>query len=93
MCWSDRTYNLKLDKLAALKEERAALDAAIKAIEDAIKNDLGDLEILETGRYIVRYTRYETSRFDSKAFGKVHPKLLAEFTKTSESRRFSVTAS
>ena len=91
MCWTAKTYNQKLDKLTALKADRAALDDEIKALEESIKADLGDLELLETGRYTVRFTKYETSRFDSKAFGKIHPKLLEQFTKKSEARRFSVT--
>ena len=92
MCWTNDTYNKKLNKLENLKAQRTILDAEIKALEDAIKADMGDLEILDTNRYTVRFTRFETNRFDSKAFGKVHPKLLAEFTKTSEGRRFSFTA-
>ena len=89
MCWTSKTYNTKLDKLAELKSQRNALDAEIKELEEAIKADLGDLEVLDTVKYLVRFTPYETSRFDSKAFGKVHPKLLEQFTKKTSARRFS----
>lgn len=92
MCWTNRTYDAKLDKLAELKAARDALESQIKDLETTIKEDLGDLEIKETGKYLVRYTHYETSRFDSKAFGKKHPKLLEEFTKKTAARRFTFTA-
>lgn len=89
MCWTSKTYNAKLDKLAELKAERTALDNAIKDLEEAIKADLGDIETLDTVKYLVRFTKYETTSFDKKAFGKVHPKLLEQFTKTTPARRFS----
>lgn len=92
MCYTNRTMNSKIAALEALKAERSDLDAKIKSLEDAIKADLGDEEERKTDKYIIRWTRYETSRFDSRAFGKVHPKLLTAFTKTSESRRFSYSA-
>ena len=91
MC-TERTLNTRLQKLDALKTERAEIDEKIKALEDAIKEDLGDEEERKTSKYVVRWTRFTSSRFDSKAFGKIHPKLLQEFTKTSECRRFSYSA-
>jgi len=89
MCWTKKTYNAKLDNLAALKAERDALDKKIKEIEDAIKNDLGELETMETGKYLVRFTTYETSRFDTKGFSKHFPDVAEAWTKKTISRRFS----
>lgn len=84
-----RTLNKKLDDLAAKKAEIKALEAEIKTLEDFVKNEIGDAESLDTGRYTVRYTRYTSSRFDSKAFAAAHPRLSKEFTRIVESRRFS----
>ena len=84
-----RTMNAKLDKLAALKADLKELEKQVKDLEDFIKTELGDAELLDTGRYTVKYTRYTSSRFDSKAFSAAHPRLAKEYTKATESRRFS----
>lgn len=84
-----RTMNAKLDKLAALKADLKDIEKQVKDLEDFIKAELGDAELLDTGRYTVKYTRYTSSRFDSKAFAAAHPRLAKEFTKATESRRFS----
>lgn len=84
-----RTMNAKLDKLAALKADLKDLEKQVKDLEDFIKAELGDAELLDTGRYTVKYTRYTSSRFDSKAFSAAHPRLAKEYTKATEARRFS----
>lgn len=84
-----KTLNRKLDTLAELKAAAKDLDGRIKALEDFIKAEIGDAETLDTGRYTVRYTRYTSSRFDSKAFSAAHPRLAREYTRETESRRFS----
>lgn len=40
--------------------------------------------------YKVRYTTVKSSRFDSTAFKKTHADLYAQYSKQTETRRFSV---
>ena len=49
-----------------------------------------DLEELEAGAYIVRWTSVLSNRFDSSAFKKSYADLYKSFTKQVASRRFSI---
>lgn len=49
-----------------------------------------DLEELEAGAYIVRWTSVLSNRFDSSAFKKAYADLYKSFTKQVMSRRFSI---
>lgn len=79
----------ELKELKALAEE---LSAEITAIEDSIKAEMVEqnVEEMTVDVYKVRYKKVASNRFDSSAFKKAMPELFAQFTKTTESRRFSV---
>ena len=64
----------------------------ITAIEDAIKAELTARNTEEMTVYVykIRWTRVTSSRFDTTSFKKAMPELYGQFTKTSESRRFSI---
>lgn len=89
MCMTNRQYDNRLKKLAELEEQKKALDEQIKALQDEIKQDMGDTEEINTGKWIIRFTRVVSSRFDSTSFKKEHAKLYKDFCKATESRRFS----
>ncbi len=83
------------DRINALKEwEALAAEAAqeIEAIKDAIKMRMNDLNVeeLEVGTHILRWTTVLTNRFDSTAFKKVMPDVYKAYTKQITSRRFSI---
>ena len=79
----------ELKELKAMAEEIAA---EITAIEDSIKAvmTLRNIDEMTVDVYKVRWTKVSSSRFDSTAFKKAMPELHAQFTKQTESRRFSV---
>lgn len=77
----------ELKELKVMKEE---LEAAITAIEDALKAAMGEQEEMFCGEYKLTYQTVSTSRFDSTAFKKEHAELAAAYTKVSSYRRFSV---
>ncbi len=86
----DMTAKIKeLKELKAMAEELAA---EITAIEDAIKAEmlLRNVDELQVDVYKVRYKTVISSRFDSKAFKATHADLYAQYTKQTESRRFTV---
>ncbi len=82
-------------KVRELKELKAMADelaAEITAIEDSIKADMTaqGVEEMIVDVFTVRYKTVTSKRFDTTAFKKAMPDLAAQFTKQTESRRFSV---
>jgi len=77
----------ELKELKVMKEE---LEAAITAIEDALKAAMGEKEEMLCGEYKLTYQTVTSSRFDSTAFKKEHAELAAAYTKSTTYRRFSV---
>ena len=87
---SNPNMESQIKELLELKRMREELDNEIQAVEDAIKQVMGDEETLLAGAFKVTWTPYTTSRFDSTSFKKDHAELAAVYTKTTTSRRFSV---
>lgn len=80
----------KAEDLKELKAMREELDAEIAAIEDEIKQEMGDKETLIAGAFKITWKAITSSRFDSTAFKKANPELAAQFTKTTTTRRFTI---
>lgn len=68
------------------------LESEMEAVKDTIKAELAarGVDELTVGEYKVRYTAVKSSRFDTTAFRKAVPDLAAQFTRSVESRRFSI---
>lgn len=66
--------------------------AEAEAIRDMLKAEMleQNIEELEAGTYIIRWTSVLTNRFDTTAFKKSHGDMYKEFTKQVSSRRFSI---
>lgn len=86
---------INVEELRRLKAEAKALEEQISLRENAIKAALAEATVLTRGldskdRPVVLATwkSSPSSRIDTKAIRVAHPDLCAEFTKTSESRRF-----
>ena len=84
-------------KVAELKELEsfiAEINEEAEAIRDAIKQEMmnRNVEELEAGQYIIRWTNVTTNRFDSANFKKNLPELYKEYLKQSISKRFSISA-
>lgn len=82
-------------KIEALKEWEAIAQEAqaeIESLKDSIKLEMDrrNIEELEAGQYIVRYTTVLTQRFDSTAFKRALPEIYKGYLKQSTSRRFSI---
>lgn len=82
-------------KIEALKEWEAIAQEAqaeIESLKDSIKQEMDrrNIEELEAGQYIVRYTTVLTQRFDSTAFKRALPEIYKGYLKQSTSRRFSI---
>ena len=84
-----------ISKIEALREWESLIANAQEeadALRDSIKAEMEqrDLEELEAGAYIVRWTSVLSNRFDSSAFRKAYADLYKSFTKQVASRRFSI---
>lgn len=82
----------KVRELKELKAMAEELTAEITAIEDAIKAEMTarDTDEMQIDVYKIRWTKVTSNRFDTTAFKKAMPELAEKYTKTTESRRFSV---
>lgn len=82
----------KLKELKELKATAAELDHKIDALEDEIKAVMAakQLDEMEVGSYIVRWTPVISTRFDTSAFKRAYESLYKEFCKQTSSRRFVV---
>lgn len=79
----------KMQEWEALAEEAKA---EAESLRDEIKSEMleRNLEELEAGKFIVRWTSVLSNRFDSTAFKKQYGELYRKYTKQVSSRRFSV---
>lgn len=88
--------NNELENMIAEREEWAKiLDEAKEQVEtltDKIKAEMlaRDTEELIAGRYIVRWSTFLKSTFDSSAFKREHADLYNQFTKETTQRRFCI---
>lgn len=79
----------ELKELAQLIEEATA---EAEAIKDEIKAHMTaqNAEEITAGVFKVRYTTVKSSRFDTAAFRKTHADLYEQYTRPTETRRFSI---
>lgn len=89
---STNELTAKVRELKELKVMAEELTAEITAIEDAIKAEMTarDTDEMTVDVYKIRWTKVVSNRFDTTGFKKAMPELYGQFTKTSESRRFSI---
>lgn len=86
----------KLLELAKRYKELSAEEAKIGKEKDEIKEILKkemknrDLEELLIDAYKIIYSKYESTKFDSKAFQEKHKKLYEKFTYTTQSEKLLV---
>lgn len=82
----------KVRELKELKAMAEELAAEITSIEDEIKAEMTarNTEEMTVDVFKVRWTKVTSNRFDTTAFKKTHGDLYEQYTKTTESRRFSI---
>lgn len=82
----------KVKELKELKLMAEELSADIAAIEDSIKAEMTQkgVEEMTVDVFKIRWTKVSSTRFDSTTFKKAMPELYAQFTRQTESRRFTI---
>lgn len=89
---NNQTIRNTVAELQDLYAAQDLLKAQITEREQAIKEEMEnrELEELNLGNVIVRFTNILSSRFDTTAFKKLHKDLYNDFIKQVASRRFSI---
>ena len=82
----------KINELKEMEELLEEAKAAAESLRDEIKAEMlaQDIEEMEAGQYIIRWTSVLTQRFDTTSFKKAMPDVYKAFTKQTASRRFSI---
>lgn len=82
----------KVRELKELKAMAEELAAEITALEDDIKAEMTarNTDEMTVDIFKIRWTKVTSSRFDTTAFKKAMSDLAQQFTKQTESRRFTV---
>lgn len=84
-----------VSKIEQLKELEALIEEA-EAEAEALKGEIKaemlnrNIEEMQVGRYIVRWTSVLSNRFDSTAFKKVMPDVYKAYVKQVGSRKFTI---
>lgn len=91
---STKELTTQIEALRSLEELIEEAKTEAETIRDTIKAEMlnQDVETLEAGQYIVRWTSVLSQRFDSTAFKKVMPDVYKAYTKQVSSRRFTISA-
>ena len=89
---SAKELTSKVRELKELKAFAEQIADEIAAIEDLIKAEMTErnTEEMTVDVFKIRWTRMTSRRFDTSAFKKTHADLYAQYTKQTESRRFSI---
>ena len=82
----------KVKELRELRNMEAEVKSAITAIEDSLKAEMlaKNTDVLSGKDYTITWKTVITNRFDSAAFKLTHADLLAQFSRSSTSRRFVI---
>lgn len=79
-----------LSELQELRRMQEELTAEIEALQDKIKNHMGEQELLLAGPYKVTWKPVTTTRIDTTALKKALPDIAERFSKTTTTRRFTI---
>ena len=88
---STNELEMKIRELRQLQQLIEEAQAEAEGIKDAIKAHMGASEELRAGEYKVTWKPVTSSRLDAAALRAALPEVAARFTRTSMTRRFTVT--
>lgn len=89
---TERQIENRVKKLKALESQKAELESQIEAVKEELRTDMQQkgIEVQQAGSFFVRFTKVFTNRFDSKRFKADMPELYKQYTRQTESFRFSI---
>ncbi|MBR5126112.1 MAG: hypothetical protein IKU68_05205 [Oscillospiraceae bacterium] len=89
---STHELTAQIEALRSLEELIEEAKAEAETLRDTIKQEMlnRDVETLEAGQYIVRYTSVVSQRLDTTALKRALPEICKAYTKQISSRRFTI---
>lgn len=84
------TLTAQVTELMELRRMSEELSAEIEALQDAIKTAMGDSESIIAGAFKVTYKAVTSTRIDTAALKKALPEIAAQYSRTTTTRRFTV---
>lgn len=89
---TERRIERRLAKLEELEAQIRELEKEADAIKDELKADMEakGVEEMATSNHVIRWKEVATNRLDGKALKQAHPRIYAQFLKSSVTRRFTV---
>lgn len=87
---TERSLNMKARRYLALQAECKALEKEMEKLKAEMLEVMGDKELLETEKFILKFPFVNGSRFDTKTFKEKHPDLYNIFNIANPYRKFSV---
>ena len=87
---SQNELTAKVEELQELKRLREELEAEMTALENEIKEHMGEAEQLTAGAFRITWKPVTSSRIDTAALKKALPEVAARFTKQTATRRFTI---
>lgn len=79
-----------VNEIRELEAQKAELEKRISSLKADIQNEMKEADELQAGNFLIRWTKVNSNRFDSKLFQSEHSRLFAKYVKQVESRRFSI---
>lgn len=88
---TDRGFDIKVKKLFELQAQIDALEKEAEELKTAIKTEMLERKVdsITTLKYAAFWPLIISNKFDTTAFKKAHAGLYKQFSKPSESRRFT----
>lgn len=82
----------KVQELQELRRMQDELNAEIEALQDAIKAHMTEINTdqIIAGAFKVSWKEVTSNRIDTSAMKKAVPEIVAQFTKSTVARRFTV---
>ena len=90
MCKANSDIITKVQDLMELRRMAEELQAEIDALQEAVKDFMGNEETMIAGAFKVSYKNVTSSRLDSTALKRELPDVAARYTKQTTIRRFTV---
>ena len=87
---SSTEIEAKIRELRQLQSLIEEAEAEAEAIKDTIKHQMGDSEELRAGEYRVTWKPITTTKLDTAALKRALPEIVAQYSKTTTTRRFCV---
>jgi predicted phage-related endonuclease len=84
----------QIESLRALEELIEEAKTEAETLRDTIKQEMlaREVDTLEAGQFIVRYTTVLSQRLDTTALKRALPEICKAYTKQISSKRFSISA-